>query len=139
MPDEVTLLLAEATVRGKVDLSHRPPPKVELLAGDTLRVRMSYRVHDEPKPEELWTFRVITRVDDDDESVSERIHRDRKLLSDDVISNVGVDLDFASPGEYKLNYEVFAQLAHRKWDDRTSFKPISSETGQGTIDIVVME
>ncbi len=139
MADEVTLLLAQATVKGQVKLEHRPPPRVELFAGDTLRVRMAYRVHDESKPEELWTFRLATRVDDGDDSVSERVHRDRKLLSDSIISNVGVDLDFAEPGEYELSYELMARLAHRNWDAKGSFETISEETSDGTVKVTVLD
>lgn len=137
MADEVTLLVAEVDVHEQVNMVHEIPEKIDLEAGDVLRVRMSYRVHDQPKPEELWTFRLVTSVDDDDESVSERIHRDRKLLSDDVISNVGVDLDFPTAGEFTLQFEAFAQVAHRDWDDKQAFKPVSSETTKGQVTIQV--
>ncbi len=137
MADEVTLLVAEASVHEQVNMVHDVPDTVDLEGGDVLRVRMSYRVHDQPKPEELWTFQLITRVDDDDESVSERIHRDRKLLSDDVISNVGVDLDFPTAGTFTLYYEAFAQVAHRDWDDRKKFTPVSSEKVQGSVTVTV--
>jgi hypothetical protein len=139
MGDEITLLVAEARVHDKVFLSHIPSRKVELFAGDILRVRMSYRVSDQRIPEELWAFQLTTRIDDGDESVSERILRDRKLVSDDIISNVGVDLDFPVAGDYKLSYEVFAQLAHRKWDDATSFDPVSTESEKGELTVHVIE
>lgn len=137
MPEEVTVIVAEATANESIQFHHDAPQSMSIRAGDTLRVRMPYRLHDQPKPEELWTFRLAARIDDGDEAVSERIHRDRKMMSDDVLSNVGVDLHFPNAGEYTVHYDLFARLSHREWDEGASFAPVAEQTVNGAIQVVV--
>lgn len=137
MAEEVTLIVAEATANEGLHFKHDMPDGVHLRAGDTLRLRLSYRIHDQAKPEELWTFRLSARIDEEDEAVSERIHRDRKLRADDLHSNVGVDLKFPSAGEYTVSYDVFGRLADREWDEGASFAPRAEKALQGTFQVVV--
>lgn len=137
MAEPVHVRIAVAKVYDDVRLEHTAPKDVDLHAGDELHLRFAYRVYEEHPDEDLWVFRLTAQLEGDEEGVAERRHHDRKMIADDVLSHVGLDLRFPNPGTFAINYGVSASLSRRAWDDKAPHKQVSENSAAGTLTVNV--
>lgn len=133
MSEPVNVVLAMARVNEEVNFEVEAPDEIDMPAGAELQLRYAYRLYESSQAEDHWTFRLTARLTDDELAVAERTHVDRKLMSDDILSHIGVDLLFPTAGEFTLQWDCAATISRRDWGDKKPPAQVAEGSTSGTI------